>query len=537
MGQEIYKYQCQRHITVFYEDYSELENSTKNFDRDVPNRLKFKQKSTSTDERVFVENFANPITQILKEYSFIIVEEKDDKISLKVFWGHIQRKVGNVWFSKTKNVDYLTVNTKTGNIYQGKLTNYQKKKKFTRVTKMNYFVNQPLKTLVANLKNIIDRYGGEGYKESVKLISTFMDKIDNSKKFDNLDYDERLYRYYLDKKQIKYPNNFPIFKEVYYGPKFSKILKKNQRKLVETFMYIHDLNGKKIKKSLHECENLNVQLLKQAIRHFGSDWINQEERLVTQLLNSKVNVSDFQDDIREYATQEEMKKIFLMYKQVYVYQNLDWYTFSDHLRMYVKLKKYGETDLRWMASPEKGRDFFNQEHIDWTEKLQYYTSGIYERIYPFYFYDIIEKQIFDFQPVILDKTSSYNEESLIQHNCVKTYIGYVSSFIISLREVSDGNRISIEYRVHKLKNSGIIYADRVQTLGKYNSTIDSSWDDALKILDERVNKVFSDSRFETVKLKKKCANGVELFSDSEFSDDGYLGWTFKTMNYDFGYYI
>lgn len=72
--------------------------------------------------------------------------------------------------------------------------------------------------------------------------------------------------------------------------------------------------------------------------------------MVTQLLNSRVNVSEFQDDIREYATQEEMKKIFLMYKQVYVYQNLDGYTFSDHLRMFVRLKKYGEAHLRWMAT-------------------------------------------------------------------------------------------------------------------------------------------------------------------------------------------
>jgi hypothetical protein len=300
-------------------------------------------------------------------------------------------------------------------------------------------------------------------------------------------------------------------------------------------MEIQELTGKKIKKSLHECEHLNVLLLKQAVRAFGTDWINQDKKLATQLLNSKVQVSQLQDDISAFASQEEMKKIFQMYKQVYIFQNLDSFTFADHLRMYVALKKYGEIDLRWMSTPDKGREFFHQEHIDWTEKIQFYTKGIYQRVYPSYFYEMIEKQIFNYQPVILNSTSNYNEESFIQHNCVKTYIGRVSSFIVSLRNINDESRATIEYRVKKIGES--ILVNRVQTLGKYNTELDETWEDTLKVLDSVVSKTFSDSRFETVKLKKKCANGTELFSDSEFDDEGILGWTFNTIINEFGFYI
>jgi hypothetical protein len=118
---------------------------------------------------------------------------------------------------------------------------------------------------------------------------------------------------------------------------------------------------------------------------------------------------------------------------------------------------------------------------------------------------------------------------------VKTYIGRVSSFIVSLRNINDESRATIEYRVKKIGES--ILVNRVQTLGKYNTELDETWEDTLKVLDSVVSKTFSDSRFETVKLKKKCANGTELFSDSEFDDEGILGWTFNTIINEFGFYI
>jgi len=34
-----------------------------------------------------------------------------------------------------------------------------------------------------------------------------------------------------------------------------------------------------------------------------------------------------------------------------------------------------------------------------------------------------------------------------------------------------------------------------------------------------MNKIVKDKRFDTVKLKKVCTNGVELFSDSEWKDN------------------
>ena len=90
----------------------------------------FVREKSFDDEKTFVENFGNPLYSVLRNYTMIVIEEKGDNISLKIFWGGKDRRVGKVWFSRSKNVEFLTVNRKTGDFYFGHLHNYQKKKKF-----------------------------------------------------------------------------------------------------------------------------------------------------------------------------------------------------------------------------------------------------------------------------------------------------------------------------------------------------------------------------------------------------------------------
>ena len=109
--------------------------------------------------------------------------------------------------------------------------------------------------------------------------------------------------------------------------------------------------------------------------------------------------------------------------------------------------------------------------------------------------------------------------------------------IISLRKNSSDSeyRATIEYGVYYLKNSDLIFCERVQTLGKYNQKLDSSWIDVLLKLDEVVLSCFQDKNFKPVSIEKICQNGTRLFSESHFNDDGNLVWTEKKKdlnNYD-----
>jgi len=56
-----------------------------------------------------------------------------------------------------------------------------------------------------------------------------------------------------------------------------------------------------------------------------------------------------------------------------------------------------------------------------------------------------------YYPVLLDNSTNYNQESAIQSNCVKNYVGTSGSVIVSLRkgDRESGVRATIELRLSK----------------------------------------------------------------------------------------
>jgi hypothetical protein len=242
--------------------------------------------------------------------------------------------------------------------------------------------------------------------------------------------------------------------------------------------------------------------------------------------NIKDLMITFPEGLNQMMSGEEKRRVYNTLKQVVVYNNIDGWTFNDHLRLYNELKNYGE-NVKWMCG--KGGKDFREEHLDWSDKLQYYKRGYYERFYPEYLYDKITKPIDGYYPLILNNTTNYNEESATQNNCVKTYIGRPSSFIISLRKgsIEGDDRATIEYRIKMV--DGKIDAQRVQTLGKYNSRLTEEWDNVLLKLDNIVLSSIKDKRFETPSITKKCMNGVNFDSDSYFDNDGTIRWTFNRI--------
>jgi hypothetical protein len=84
-----------------------------------PNRLKFTYESSDSSEECFTKNYGNPLCEIVKVSKMVLVEKYEDKVSLKIFSNHRIRSVGKVWFKVVKNMSYVTVNLKTGDVYNG----------------------------------------------------------------------------------------------------------------------------------------------------------------------------------------------------------------------------------------------------------------------------------------------------------------------------------------------------------------------------------------------------------------------------------
>jgi hypothetical protein len=487
-------------------------------------------KKTTKDEESYLENYGNPMASVTKLHAMVVVERTGDKVALKLFHGMRHRRAGNTWFKVSWNVDYISVNTKTGDVYSGYLREYQKKIKCKKKIRRNFFANDPISSIKSMIKNVVNSYVSDKNEVSnvaMEAVSRFMFEIDNRDDFEKLDFNQRLFRFYLNKRQIKYPNNFQVFTQHLIGPEIRKVLKKNGNKLVDAFMTVQKISGKRLKKSLHTCRGLNIALYQHARQLFGDDWLNQDDEIITELLNSTTAAqTNILPEFKSVISVEELRRVYSIFKKVYIEGSLDTWTFADHIRMYTELKLYGETDLRWMS--ENNKEGFRQEHLDWTDKIQFYKQGNYSRLYPQYFVDIVQTKIGDYESVLLTNSSEYNEESSIQSNCVKTYIGKPASFIISLRKGSYGDRATIEYNLTKVEDK--VEVKRIQSLGRFNNKLSEEWNDVLFKLDEVVLSSVKDKRFETVKINKECMNGVKLNSDSEFDHGGKLRWTYKNID-------
>ena len=370
-------------------------------------------------------------------------------------------------------------------------------------------------------------YDIKGYDIATEAIELFISQLELGSNFDNLSHNDKLFKFYLDKRGVKYPNNFPTYASELVGPEIRKILKKNGNKLVEAFMSLNKLSGKKVKTALHNCSKINLELYQNARELFGDDWLNQDGEVILDLLNMTTNSFRIPTGFKDLLTEEELKKVYKMFKHAFIFQNLDGYTFYDHMRMYTELRLFGDNDLKWYSENILK---FREEHLDWSEKLQHYKKGTYTRHYPQYMYDEISKPLYvDFHPILLDTSSNYNEESSCQSNCVKGYIGKASSLIISVRAGKDlEERATIEYRL--TMKDGLVHADRVQSLGKFNQKLEEHWTIVLLKLDKQVLSCIRDKRFETVKLTKECNNGIKLTSDTYWDEQGILRWSFKNID-------
>jgi hypothetical protein len=482
----------------------------------------------SNVEEDFVLHYGNPLARVLKSYLMIVVERDGDKVSMKVFSGFRERRVGNKWFKVVRNVDYITVNTKTGDVYSGFLHNYQNKKKVRKKLNKNYFLNEPVSNIGYVIRDKIWSYSHNSVEVAMDASSKFMDEIDGRGLVSLFSLDKRLFKFYLDKKRIKYPNNFFLYSSRLVGPIFRKTLKKNDNRLVDTFMIHNGLTGKKLKKCLHSCKGLNLDLYLVAKNLFGDDWINQDDDFILQTLNSEFKIKDavIPAEFVSVIGKDELRRVFNLFKKVYFEEMLDTYTFIDHIEIYTQLKMYGETDLRWMSNDV---DIFRNEHLDWSDKLTFYKNGHYERIYPIYSYEHLEQPLGEYYPVLLDDSTSYNEESSAQSNCVKTYIGKPSNIIISLRKGSRNSedRATIEYQLYREDDK--TKCRRVQSLGKYNGKLSDEWTHWLLKLDLKMLYYVNDDRFEPVKITKKCYNGTFFESDSYWGEDGFLNWDNKIL--------
>ena len=495
-------------------------------------------KSINSDKEEFEKNYGNPLCEVTVYRSTFVVEENEDKICLKVFYCGKHRKAGEVFFRKSTKLNYITFNKKTNIFTVGKNTEYHKKRgkgKSSVVRRNSFPVSLTTDGYHSFMNGIKD---SETYSlDIIEGINIFLSKIGAERILTYRKLPMSLFGCLLDKQGIKKPDNWRGYYEVFPKPT-KKDYQKNGFKMVDTFMKLHNVSSEKIKKVLHKIQNPCFKSIKMLMDIFGRDFILQrpDEELCI-IFNTKNDDTPFQP-VRHFFEnfgKRDMNNCYQIYLLTKTDPNLSIHTFNDHVRFFDVISRY--EPVKWMSKTLKE---FNAEHTIWSDKVDFYTTGRYSRQYSNEFVERVSKPIITsdrivFNPLVLQSSEEYINESVHQSNCVRTYQNRPSSLIISLRK-EDGERASIEYRpsIGKfgMNENQPVNFKRVQTLGRFNNMLDDTWDDAISILDIRLKSITS--RVWGNPVAEFVTGGGRKEYNFIFDKDGQLNWEHLTNSIDIG---
>ena len=492
-------------------------------------------KSVNNDKEEFEKNYGNPLCDVTVFRSTFVVEENEDKICLKVFYCGKHRKAGEVFFRKSTKLNYITFNKKTNIFTVGKNTEYHKKRGKGKgsVVRRNSFPISLTTDAYHSFMNGLD--DTKTYNlEITEGINLFLSKIGAEKVLNYIGLPMSLFGCLLDKQGVKKPDNWRGYYDVYPKPT-KKDYKKYGFKMVDAYMKLNNVSSEKIKKVLHKVQNPCFKSIKMLMDIFGRDFILQrpEEELCI-VFNTKSDESPFEpvNNYFENFGKRDMSNCYQIYLLSKTDHNLSTHTFYDHVRFFDVISRY--EPVKWMSKTLKE---FNAEHTIWSDKVDFYTTGRYSRQYSNEFVERVSKPIITsdkitFNPLVLQSSEEYVNESVHQSNCVRTYQNRPSSLIISLRK-EDGERASIEYRpsIGMNENQPVIFK-RVQTLGRFNGQLDDTWDDAISILDNRLKRISNEVWGNPV-AEFVTGGGIKEYNFI-FDKNGQLNWEHLTNSIDIG---
>ena len=512
--------------TELYHNFCDISQKDKNLLGSyiiTKNRDKFFSDIQFFTEEDFVKHFGNPCATVNFNRQRLFIEEGDDKISIKFQIHQKSRVVGSKYFSERKSTNYLTFNFKKKMFYSGTFST-KKKKVIGGSMKVNptYFA---IENFLRNLR--ID--------DSVKVdqyIYFFLEKIwdrmgiENPQNF-QWDCVRSFYSltYYLVN-GIKIPNNWKKFTGIFFS---KKELKKFNMNLVDTAMDKLKLKGSKVKQIFNEMDWVDFDKLHMTYSLLGIDRFNKIENKYFYEYYSNNEFSHpiednkmgryfecFYEQYNQYQnnrmstplTSKEKDRILDLIK--YFYGHNKWSILLDHLDMKRDLLNLGE-EVKFKFTNISS---FNLEHEEFSRLLQSYRKGEVERFYGNI--DSLEKPIEHegetYYPVLLRKTSDYEEESQHQRNCVRTYAERPECLIFSIRkESTDGDeRITVEYQY---RHNEIL---NVQERAKFNEMPSLEFSQVAKIQLANINLMYKLETLKLPKLIKKYRSGKVIEQQSTF---------------------
>ena len=498
--------------TDIYRPFNEVGGESQNFYSVTPDGSKWFFNGKHEDDESYLENYGNICSNVNHRRITVVLERDENKVSLKVFKLEKNRRLTKRFFRKNTSVQFITYRISDSAVFYGTITDYHKKRKSRKYLRRFVFGQKDIiMELRSELRYVYDEFriskGSSLMEDGSKPIKEFINVVSGGKGDDS----ETFYKTILEKQGVKYPNNIMAFVDSQYPTVNKKSREVFDGKYVDTFMGLRGYVGKKIKRVLHTVDSFNEGVYKSFCDLFGEDYVlktstDDELKGIFQcgvfnnfFVRKRLGL-DFTD-----LEKNNFFKICILSTKGFINSG----DIMDHLNFYFKINKFEK--CRWTSS---GINQFTTEHMEWSDKVSSYNNGNFCRVYGEEFVKQVECVIkgveTDFIPTILKNSEEYNEESLIQSNCVRTYIKRPDSLIISLRGINENyGRATIEYKVRF--NGKTLELTRTQTLGRFNQGLDEYWGYVINILDDRVYDIVKDGLFTEIGVEVEF-NGTNIKS-------------------------
>jgi hypothetical protein len=475
------------------------------------------EKKRSESKEDFELNKTNTLCRLEHKRLSVFVVKNENKVTLKYFLYTRLKGVGKKYYKVSTNCSYISYNIKKNCLYVGSINNFHKKRKASKSVRIFTFTTDIVRDKISSINLLFNHIFEDHPDKKINVtighdvFREFLSHIPKIRYEENKISTQSLYGTILNNKGVKLCDNWGVFSNMWPQPK-TVDYKKYGPKYLDLIMKLNGLSGDKIKRVLHRVKHFNVNFFRTASNLFGKDFIlGQSDDVVQSLFESTVN-SEPRMDFSVITSKKERNNIFEIFKLV-AKNEVDLHTFSDHITFIKNIRRFEE--VRWESTTY---DEFREEHLNLTERNQYYTKGTFRRIYGDRFEDYLSQPIKDgdntYYPVILKTSKEYNTESFVQSNCVKGYIQRAEALIVSFRknDPESKERATVEYKISKNET---VELQRVQTRGRFNKDLDYSWEIPLQILDKRMFESTEYNLFELPKIVCKVGN-KEFISESMF---------------------
>ena len=488
----------------------------------------------------------------------VVCEKYDNKISLKFYFCHKQKRIGIHYFKKESHSYHFTFNTKTKDFFMV-VRAFRNRKRICSV-KRNFFHSLFNTTETAlrwinsykNADNInIKDLHKPIYKFIEEIVSdddVFTKKLMRGVPDKSLLLEHAIMGTFINLRGIKVPNVWKSLLVNHYPG--MRNFRKNKMKLVPAVLDKYRIKSKHTQRLLNGNPNMNITTLRLFFHLLGKDNIVKVDTdillesdtytyeyiwIIKDLSRGKLgrrecdifDEEEYNEDKERKLCESVVKTLLDISEKRRIIQLLNNGVGIQEIIDHIVLRERLMVEYNYDHKIRYGTVIeFNRAHFQLTKREEEYKSNTYvKRNFKNKFIENVEQPI-EFKgetyfPKVLVDSYDYIEEGSHQKHCISTYVNRTKSVIVSIRKgVVGSERVTCEFLGHPPRKFVV-----VQKKMKYNKEPDKCFETPISLIEDKFSgKILKDVIDEVSVIDRKTDKVLKTISlDSKATLDQQLG--------------